>query len=93
MFFIILSLLKKNEINLASLIINYIFFLKRSLSKYKDINFFLKNKKKLIEKKYNIKIDYLELRNKTNLKLSNNTKNSKLFIAYSLRNIRLIDNI
>ena len=79
--------------NFFSVIKKVFISFKRSLSKYKDINFFLKNKKKLIEKKYNIKIDYLELRNKTNLKLSNNTKNSKLFIAYSLRNIRLIDNI
>ena len=56
------------------------------------------NKKLLYLKKqelirlYNISIDYLELRKSSNLKISNNFKNSKLFVAYNLNNIRLIDN-
>ena len=41
---------------------------------------------------YNIKIEYFELRNIKNLKLSNKISNSKIFIAYYLKNIRLIDN-
>ena len=45
-----------------------------------------------MEKLYNVKIEYLELRNKKNLKLSNWINNSKLFIGYYLKNIRLIDN-
>ena len=40
----------------------------------------------------NINIEYLELRNKKNLKISNTIQNSKLFIAYYINKIRLIDN-
>ena len=49
-----------------------------------------KNKLKNI---YQIEIDYLELRNINNLKISNTNKNSRLFIAYYLNNVRLIDNL
>ena len=53
----------------------------------------LKLKKTEFKNNYKIKIDYLELRNKNNLKLSSTQKNSKLFIAYYLNNVRLIDNV
>ena len=46
-----------------------------------------------LENNYKIKIDYLELRNVNNLKISSTKKNSRLFIAYYLNNVRLIDNI
>ena len=36
---------------------------------------------------------YLELRNKKSLNISKKIKGSKLFVAYYLKNIRLIDNI
>ena len=49
-------------------------------------------KRNELEKLYNIKIEYLELRNKKNLQLSNTINNSKIFIGYYLKNIRLIDN-
>ena len=42
---------------------------------------------------YKIKIDYLELRNENNLKISSTKKNSRLFIAYYINNVRLIDNL
>ena len=45
-----------------------------------------------IVKLFNIKFDYLELRNIFNLKVSNKVKNSKLFIAYYINKVRLIDN-
>ena len=86
-------LLKKKEINIATLIINNIISLKKKLNKQKNLNAFLKNRKRLIEKKYNIKIEYLELRNKINLRSSNKIRNSKLFIAYYVGKIRLIDNV
>ena len=86
-------LLKKKEINIASLIINDLFDIKKTLKKQKKIKFFLKIKKRMIEKKYNIKIEYLELRNKYNLKFSKKITNSRLFIAYYLKKVRLIDNI
>ena len=42
---------------------------------------------------FNIKFDYLELRNIFNLKVTNKVKNSKLFIAYYINKVRLIDNL
>ena len=43
-------------------------------------------------KKYDIKIDYLELRNTKNLRSTNKIKNAKIFIAYYINKVRLIDN-
>ena len=40
----------------------------------------------------NVKVEYFELRNKFTLKKSYKKKNSKFFIAYYLKKIRLIDN-
>ena len=48
--------------------------------------------KKKLENKYNIKIDYLEFRDEKNLKLNNFKNNYKLFVAYTIDNVRLIDN-
>ena len=45
-----------------------------------------------MQKKFEIKIEYMELRNKKNLFLSKKNKDSKLFVAYYLKNVRLIDN-
>ena len=50
-------------------------------------------KKKELIKLYNVKVEYLELRNINNFKLSNKFKNSKIFIAFYLNKVRLIDNI
>ncbi len=86
-------LLKKKEIDVASMIISNIILFKKKLKNQKNLNTFLKDKKRLIEKKYNIKVEYLELRNKIDLRISNKIRNSKLFIAYYLRKIRLIDNV
>jgi len=47
---------------------------------------------KELKKKYDIKIDYLELRNTKNLKLTNKIKNAKIFVAYFINKVRLIDN-
>ena len=41
---------------------------------------------------FDIKIDYLEIRKKNNLKSSLNIRNSKIFIAYFINKVRLIDN-
>ena len=49
--------------------------------------------RKELENNYKIKIDYLELRNINNLKISDTKKNSRLFIAYYLNKVRLIDNL
>ena len=52
----------------------------------------LSDYKKELEKKFNIKIDYLEFRDEKSLKLNNFKNKFRLFIAYSINNVRLIDN-
>ncbi len=47
---------------------------------------------KYFEKLLKIKIEYLELRSIKNLKISNNVKDSRLFVAYYIDKVRLIDN-
>ncbi len=71
-------------------------FLKKIKSKSKlqgfKFAFNLPNYKKRLEKKYNIKIDYLEFRDEKNLELSNFRNKYRLFVAYNIDNVRLIDN-
>ena len=64
-----------------------------NISKKNSINKYLSLKKIDLIKKFKIKIEYLELRNIENLKKSNTFKNSKIFIAYYLDKVRLIDNL
>ena len=74
-------------------VFNEIKTLKKIISKKVNINRYLNVISKELMKKYKIKIEYLELRNVINLKKSNTIKNSKLFIAYYINEIRLIDNL
>ena len=87
-----LLLSKKGKSEAEKLTKNLIKF-KRNLKKVKDIQKAITIKKKELSQTYNINIEYLELRNEKNLKVTNKTKNSKLFIAFYLDKIRLIDNI
>ncbi len=48
--------------------------------------------KKKLEKDYNIKIDYLEFRDEKTLKLNFFKNKYRLFIAYHINGVRLIDN-
>ena len=52
----------------------------------------LPNYKIKLEKKYKIKVDYLEFRDEKNLKLNNFNNKYRLFVAYEIDNVRLIDN-
>ena len=45
-----------------------------------------------IKSNSDIKIEYLELRNKNNLSPIFNKKNLKLFVCFYIKNVRLIDN-
>ncbi len=86
-------LLNKDELNMARKITKYIFSFKKKLNKNENVQKKLLTKRKELLNFFKIKIDYLELRNKNNLKISNKIKNSKIFIAYYINKIRLIDNI
>ena len=79
-------------LKIARSISKNIYNLKKILKKEKDIQKILSTKKKNLDSLKNIKIEYLELRNKFTLKKTNKLKNSKIFIAYYINDIRLIDN-
>ena len=85
-------LLTKKQLKKARKIAKYLFKLKSHLKKNNQIRNYILNKKKELKIKFNIKIDYLEIRNKNNLSTSFKNKNFKLFVAYYINKVRLIDN-
>jgi len=87
------SLLNQKNLKVAGLITNRLFDLKYliNMNKNKSNNLIIGIKKELI-KKFDIKIDYLECRNLNNLGTNLYNKRYKLFVAYYLNSIRLIDN-
>ena len=84
--------LTKTQLIKASKLIKNIMNIKKKFKKKDNFNKILYYKKKELSKLYNVKIEYLEFRNMKNLKLSNKLKNSKIFLAYYLDKVRLIDN-
>jgi len=86
-------LLNKLNLRVAANIYKKLVNIKKNIKKKKNISNFLNHKKIELINNYKIKIDYLELRSTKNLKVSKKINNSRLFIAYYLNNIRLIDNI
>jgi pantoate--beta-alanine ligase len=85
-------LLDKDNLKIAGNISKKFFLVKKSLKNCKNIKKFLSETKKDMQKNFKIKIEYLELRKEENLIISKKFKGSKLFVAYFLKNIRLIDN-
>ena len=85
-------LLNKKELVLAGTLAQNLISFKKNLVKKKDIIKLVNTKKEYLSKVHKVAIEYLELRNKINLKKTNKFKNSKLFISYYLNRIRLIDN-
>ncbi len=85
-------LLNNSDLEKAEKIIKDLFLFKKNLTKKKDLKKIIFNKKIELSKNYNVNIEYLELRNKKNLKISNKRKNANLFVALYLNKIRLIDN-
>ena len=85
--------LTNEQFRIASKIYLYLFNKKRKLKK----SFFNFNKKRLNEDIVNLgskKVDYVELLNSKTLKpIKNNKKDFRIFVAYYLNKIRLIDNI
>ena len=87
------KLLSKTSIKKASNIAKKLLNLKKNLV-LKRLKFpinLLKIKSDF-EKKYDIKVDYLELRDEVDLKLTGYKSKKRLFIAYNIKNVRLIDN-
>jgi pantoate--beta-alanine ligase len=86
-------LLNKNDLEIARNISKKIFLVKKEIKKHKNIKKFMIDTKKNMQKTFKIKIEYLELRDEKKLNISKKVKGSKLFFAYYIKDIRLIDNI
>ena len=69
-------------------------FTKMIINVFKNIKRNTKNTYLLqnVKDNNNIKIEYLELRNKNNLSTNFNKKNLKLFVSFYIKKVRLIDN-
>ena len=86
-------LLSKGNLIIASKIVRKLINVKKNIKNKKNKNKYLLTVKNNFQKQFKIKIDYLELRNINNLKLSNIINTSRLFVAYYLNGVRLIDNL
>ena len=85
--------MNKSNLNVAAKVYKKLVNIKKNIKNKKNISSFLNLQKAELRNNFKIKIDYLELRNKNNLNISKTKKNSRLFVAYYLRKVRLIDNI
>ena len=85
-------LLSDNDIKkssfIAKLLLKFKYKIKKNISLKKNLN----NIVFKINSIKNIKIEYLEIRNKNNLSKNYNKNNFKIFLAYYNKKIRLIDN-
>ena len=86
------NLLNKKKIIIARKLAQNIISYKKKLTNKKVTKKSLFIKKLELIKKYKVDIEYFELRNISNLKISNKILNSKIFIAFHIGKIRLIDN-
>ena len=89
------KLLDRRKYIRVSLITKYLHNLKKKINiNDKNLFFLMRDLAKKLEHTYDIRIDYLEFRNENDLKLtySNLKKKYRLFIAYYIDQIRLIDN-
>ena len=94
------SLLNKEDLKTSTSIANILLNLKRSICKRngllnvspKKTKYLIQKTKKKLINKFDIKVEYLECRNLVNLSANLKNKPFKLFVAYYLNNVRLIDN-
>ena len=86
------NLLNKKSLFKAGKVAQDLISFKKKLIKSRNLKISFLDKWKELEKRYKIKIEYFELRNIYNLKMSNKVKKSKIFIAYYINRLRLIDN-
>ena len=87
------NLLNKTNLITAGLIANELFDLKLLINKdKKKSKSLITIKKNKLIKDFDIKIEYLECRNLIDLSLNIQKKPFKLFVAYYLNKVRLIDN-
>ena len=85
-------LLDKKSFETAGIIAVKLINLKRLIKKNIKLKKSVKDITAKLIKDFNIKIEYLECRNLVNLSTNLNNKQFKLFIAYYIKGVRLIDN-
>ena len=86
------NLLSKKNLLIAGKIAKKLSLFKKEIknnNSYKKKISYVKN---YLINKYKIKIDYLELRNEKDLSIYKNKSKFRLFFAYHINNVRLIDN-
>jgi len=94
------KILNKDDLKTSGLIANKLFKFKRSMIKenknisadYKKQKILLRKFKEELINRFDIKIEYLEFRNLINLSKDIENKPFRLFVAYYLSKVRLIDN-
>ena len=86
-------LTKKNYLKLVEINREFKILKKKLLFKKKYLKINIKKIVNDIEKKYKIRIDYLEIRDEKKLKIISKYKKFRLFFAIWINNVRLIDNI
>ena len=85
-------LLSKKKLNIASQIAKKMRSVKTKVKNNPNYRNKINDIKNSLIKKYRIKIDYLELRNEKDLSIFKKKKKFRLFIAYYINGVRLIDN-
>ena len=85
-------LLNDQDIKKSSFIANLLLKFKKKMKKNISLKKNLNNIIYEINSIKNIKIEYLEIRNKNNLSKNYNKNNFRIFLAYYNRKVRLIDN-
>ena len=87
------KLLNKKDLKTSSIIAKELFNIKLMINHYpNDAKDFIEILKQKMINKFDIKIEYLECRNLIDLSVSLNKKPFRIFVAYYLNNIRIIDN-
>ena len=85
-------LLKKSQIIKAEKFTQKVIAFKKRVKKIKVTPQILDKEKSELTKLFKFKIQYFELRNAHDFKISNKIKNSKIFVAFFIDKVRLIDN-
>ena len=84
--------MKKSQIIKAEKFTQKIIAFKRRVKSIKVTPQILHKEKSELSKLFRVKIQFFELRNAYNFKISSKIKNSKIFVAFFIGKVRLIDN-
>ena len=86
------KLLSKNQFKIAGKVAKKLKKFKKKIKDKRSLTKKIHQFKMNLKNIYGIKIDYLEIRNEKNLSVSIKNSKFRLFVAYYIGNVRLIDN-